>query len=85
MYRLWGQVFRLGFSSSAPPQLYVDSACILESSMFACFLFRNFFQKCGSCFPVEFQDVGSKFSCRRSGRNILNKKLFYLLFGGRYR
>ena len=39
---------------------------------------RNF----GQNFPVGFQDVGSKFSCRFSGRNIL-KKLFYLL-GGHY-
>jgi hypothetical protein len=39
---------------------------------------RNF----GQNFPVGFQDVGSKFSRRFSGRNIL-KKLFYLL-GGHY-
>ena len=34
----------------------------------------------GQFFPIGFQDVGSKFSRRFSGRNIL-KKLFYLLGG----
>jgi len=70
------------FLSSVPPtylwirHAFWDLPCLksFHQEIFP----RNF----GQNFPVGFQDVGSKFSRRFSGRNIL-KKLCYLL-GGHY-
>ena len=55
MYRLWDQILHFGWSnSSVSPQLFVDSACILGSPIFARFSSWNFSQKFRATFSRRF-------------------------------
>lgn len=79
IFWMWEQVFHLGFSIFNIPHLFVDSAYVLGSPMFAWFFCQNFSH--GQFFPSGFEGSETIFSLRFRGRNILEKR-FYLFEDG---
>ena len=78
---MWEQVFHLGFSIFSIPHLFVDSAYVLGSPMFAWFSAEFSPQHLAQFFPSGFEGSETICSFRFRSRNIL-EKWFYLFEDG---